>query len=185
MPMRPRSLKRSVSRMWAMSSPKTWMEPLSGRMRPSTSFMRTDFPPPAGPRMIRVSPGWTAKETSLRTGLMSKVMVTSLKTTTGSEEPGGCSLSDGLTMVGLLGMGWLPAEDADHRPGDEQVDNDDEDRRDDHSLRGGLTHALGAALRVHAEVAADRGDDECREERLGEALGDVGVLESSVRVVKV
>ena len=34
MPMRARRLKRSVSRMRVMSSPKTWMEPESGRSRP-------------------------------------------------------------------------------------------------------------------------------------------------------
>ena len=78
-----------------------------------------------------------------------------------------------------------PAEDADHGAGDEQVDDDDEDGGDDHGLGGGSADALGSAVGVHAEVAADGGDDESGEERLGEALDDVAVLERAVGVVEV
>ena len=38
---------------------------------------------------------------------------------------------------------------------------------------------------VHAEVAADGGDDESGEEGLGEALDDVAILEGAIGVVEV
>ena len=38
-------------------------------MRPLASFMRTDLPQPAGPRMMRVSPRSTEKEMSFEDGL--------------------------------------------------------------------------------------------------------------------
>lgn len=108
--------------------------------------------------------------------------------------------NDGLLRVGFVlegcgaGLGevchWsvilpLPAEDADHGACDEEVDDDDEDGGDDDSLSGGFTDALGTPLGVHAEVAADGGDDEAGEEGLGETLYDVSVLESTVGVVKI
>ena len=55
----------------------------------------------------------------------------------------------------------------------------------DDGLGGRFADALGAALCGHAEVAADGGDDEAGEERLGETLDDVAVLERTVGVVKV
>src|SRR5271154_3159119 len=82
-------------------------------------------------------------------------------------------------------MAGLPPEDADHRAADDEVDDDDEDGGVDDSLGGRFTHALGAALCGHAEVAADGGDDESGEERFGEALDDVSVLECAVGVVEV
>ena len=66
-----------------MSSPKTQILPESGRRRPSTSFMRTDFPQPAGPRMMRVWPRSTWKEMFLRTVFWSNLMETSSKRTMG------------------------------------------------------------------------------------------------------
>lgn len=71
----------------------------------------------------------------------------------------------------------LAAEDADHGTGDEEVNDDNEDRRDDDGLRSGFADALGAALGVHAVEAADGGNDEAEEERLGDALNDIGVDE--------
>src|SRR6266478_7786387 len=144
--------------MRVTSSPKTRMVPESGRMRPLASFIRTDFPPPAGPRMMRVSPRWTVKEMFCRTGLMSKVMETSSKTTTGSAESGLClvwATSPGAMSAGMV---WLPAEDADHRAADDEVDDDDEDGGVDDGLGCRFTDALGAALCGHAEETADGGD---------------------------
>src|ERR1700755_1620491 len=103
------------------------MKPVSGLRRPLASFIRTDFPPPAGPRMMRVSPRWTVKEMFCRTGFMSKVIERSLKTTTGSAESGLCRVWVELPGAMSAGIVWLPAEDADHRARHEEIDDDDED----------------------------------------------------------
>src|ERR1700692_878808 len=111
-----------------MSWPKTVMEPLSGRSRPLASFIRTDLPHPAGPRMTRVSPGATEKEMFSRTGLTSKMMETLSKTTTGpaSVELGGAGSG---ARVGEEVMAVLPlAEGEEHGAADDEVDHDDEDR---------------------------------------------------------
>src|SRR5216684_4223634 len=115
-----------------------------------------------------------------RTGLMSKVMETSSKTTTGSAESGLCLVWETSPGAMSAGMVWLSAEDADHRAADDEVDDDDEDRRVDDGLGGGFAHALGAAFCRHTEVTAYRSYDESGEERLGEALDDIAVLERAI-----
>ena len=119
--------------------------------------------------------GWTVKEMFCRTGLI-------------VEGDGDVFEDDdrfcGVGVAGLVtfpgarsaAMVRLPAEDADHRSADEEVDNDDEDGGDDDGLRGRFTDALCAPFGVHAEVAADGGNDESGEERLREALDDVAIL---------
>src|SRR4029077_624945 len=125
----------------------------SGRMSPLASFIRTDFPPPAGPRMILVSPRWAVKEMFWSTGLISNVMETSSKTTIDSagSEPGWVWVR----FTGAMSRATveLPAEDSDHRAADDKVDDDDEDGRVVDGLVGRFAHALGAALGGHAEVA--------------------------------
>ena len=61
--------------------------------------------------------------------------------------------------------------------GDEEVNEDDEDRRRDDGLNGGAADALGSAGGAHAVKAADGGDDVAGEERLDESLEDVGIAE--------
>src|SRR5260370_35949534 len=95
-----------------------------------------------------------------RTGLMSKVMETSSKTTTGSAESGLClvwATSPGAMSAGMV---WLPAEYADHRAADDEVDDDDEDGGVDGELGGRFTPALSAAFCRHAEEAAYSADDD-------------------------
>src|ERR1700688_2167405 len=120
-----------------------------------------------------------------RTGLMSKVMETSSKTTTGSAESGICLVWEASPGAMSAGIVWLPAKYADHRAADDEVDNDDEDGGVNDGLGGRFTHALGAAFCRHAKVAADGGDDESGEERLGEPLHHIAILQRAVRVVKV
>src|SRR5260370_42486374 len=78
------------------------------------------------------------------------------------------------------GIVCLPAEYADHRAADDEVDDDDEDGGVDDGLGGRFANPLGAALCRHAEEAAHGGDNESGEERLGEALDDVAILERAV-----
>src|ERR1700680_4629493 len=82
--MRARSLNKSYSDIAVTSSPKTLMVPESGLSRPLVSFIRTDLPQPAGPRMMRVSAGWTVREMFWRTTFSSKAMETFSKETTAS-----------------------------------------------------------------------------------------------------
>src|ERR1017187_8962944 len=175
--------------MVVISWPKMRMEPESGSSRPLASLSSTDLPQPAGPRMMRVSPRSTEKEMFSSTGLTSKEMVTSLNSTTGNSTTGVWS-PGGRTVAGpgvgmAAGMAGSASEDTDHGAGDEQVDDDDEDGGDDHSLGGGATYALGPAGGLHAEVAADGGDDETGEEGLGESLHDGAVDQAAGGVVQV
>lgn len=87
--------------------------------------------------------------------------------------------------MGLRAYRDLPAEDTDHGSAEKEVDDDDEDGGDDDGLGGGASDALSSALGVHAEVAANAGDDESEEEWFGESLDDVCVVEGSVGVVEV
>src|ERR1700761_9252545 len=118
------------------------------------------------------------------TGLMSNVMETSSKTTTGSLESGLCLAWEASPGAMSAGMVWLPAEDADHRTADDEVDDDDEDGGVDDGLGGCFTHALSAAFCRHAEKTAYGGDDKAGEQRLGEPLDYVSVLKSAVGVVE-
>src|SRR3979490_2756219 len=120
-----------------------------------------------------------------RTGLTSKMMETSSKTTTGSAESGVCFVCETSPGAMSAGMVWLPAEYADHRAADDEVDDDDEDGGVDDGLGGRFTHALSTAFCRHAEETAYGGDDESGEEWLGEALDYVAVLEGAVGVVEV
>src|SRR5581483_2099492 len=178
--------------------PKTRISPESGVRRPLASFMMTLLPTPAGPRRMRISPWQTVKETSRRTGPRSKAMETRENSTTGvlGSRAGrrgavavvamcGCVvyeaslLSDRNTEVLRLRLrmtatgDYLSSEDADHHLGDQEVEEDDEHGADDDGLGGGAADALCAAGRAQAAEAADGGDDETGEERLGEAFKDV------------
>src|ERR1700727_2590768 len=67
----------------------------------------------------------------------------------------------------------LSPEDADHQLGDEEVDEDDQHGADDDGLGGGAADALCAAGGAQAVEAADGGDDEAGEQRLGDAFDDI------------
>src|ERR1700722_497532 len=95
-----------------------------------------------------------------RTGLTSKVMDTSSKTTTGSAESELCSVWETSPEARSAGIGRLPAKDTDHGSRNEQIDDDDEDRGDHDGLGGRSADALSSTFGVHAEVTADGGDDE-------------------------
>jgi hypothetical protein len=62
--------------------------------------------------------------------------------------------------------------------GDESVDDQDENGGDDDGGGGGAAHALGATFYAETFVAADGGDDQAKDERLGQALDDVADFES-------
>ena len=53
--------------------------------------------------------------------------------------------------------------------GEDEVGGEDEDGGGDHGIGGGAAHALRAALRVEAVVAAHDGDDEAEDGGLDEA----------------
>src|SRR4051794_40794463 len=106
------------------------MLPESGRIKPLASFISTDLPPPAGPRMMRVSPRRTVNEMSSRTGFRSNAIETFSKTTTGSPAASGlCCDASRETRFWAIGSP-SPAEDADHGAADEKIDDDDEDGGD-------------------------------------------------------
>src|SRR3981081_4137352 len=120
-----------------------------------------------------------------RTGLTSKVMETSSKTTTGSAESGVCFVCETSPGAMSAGMVWLPAEYADHRAADDEVDEDDDDGGVDDGLGARFAPALSTAFCRHAEEPAYGGDDEAGEEWLGEALDDITILQRAVGVVEV
>ena len=127
------------------------------------SFISTDLPPPAGPRMMRVSPRCTLNEIFCSTGFTSKLNRDIFERQPRARPaPGSWPFCCDVAAGHVLGMVRSPAEDADHRTRHNKVDDDDEDRRNHHSLRRRAPHALRSALGLHAEVAADRGDDESR-----------------------
>src|SRR5580698_3320296 len=171
MPMRDRSLNSCSSGIALTSSPKTKMRPESGRNKPSANFSSTLLPTPAGPRRIRVSPCLTVKEMLLRTCLFSKPIETSSKTTAGSS---GERCSGSVTIAVWL-MYALPPEDADHKTADDEIGSNDENGGPDYGLRSRAAHALRASARGHAVIAADTGDDEAEDQRLNQALQDIGI----------
>ena len=63
----------------------------------------------------------------------------------------------------------------------EEVEHQDEHAGGNHRLGSGASHALGAAARAQSVVAADGGDDEAEEYRLGQTLKDVGKDRASAR----
>ena len=71
------------------------------------------------------------------------------------------------------------AEDTDHEPADDKVDEDDEHRGDDHRLGGRAAHTLGTAARVHAIETADAGNDETKNNWLYQALQNIGIIAES------
>src|SRR6202012_256111 len=148
--------------------PKMRISPESGVRRPLASFMMTLLPQPAGPRRMRVSPWRTVKEMSLRTVSRSKPMETCENSTMG--EPG--SRSRGARAGAGVAIALSP-EDANHELRYEEVEEDDEHGADDDGLGGGAPNALCAAGGAQAVEAADGGDDEAGEERLGDAFDDV------------
>ena len=56
--------RTSFSRTPTMGSPSMYTWPASGCRSPITTFSRTDFPVPEGPRMAEVLPRGTSKVTS-------------------------------------------------------------------------------------------------------------------------
>ncbi len=180
MPMRARSLKRSVSRMRVMSSPKMRIVPVSGTNEAICELHQDGL---SSTGRAEDDSGFAAKDTEgdvLQDGFDVEGDGDVFE-----DDDGLCGLRIllGLRKISgrnVCGHRCLPAEDADHRSTDNEVNDEDEDGRVDDGLSGRFTYTLGTALRGHAEVATDGGDDESGEERLGEALDDVAVLERTV-----
>src|ERR1700761_647175 len=105
---------------------------------------------------------------SLRTVSRSKAMETCENSTIG--EP--ASRSRGARAGAGVAIALSP-EDANHELRDEEVEEDDEHGADDDGLGGGAANALCAAGGAQAVEAADGGDDEAGEQRLGDAFDDV------------
>jgi len=91
-----------------------------------------------------------------------------------------------------LETGWSKAgesliggHDGEQHLGKEEVDEDDEHGRPYDGLNGGAAHALGAAGGSHAVEAADGAEDVAEEERLDQALDDVGIAEELPGLVQV
>src|SRR5580658_6173264 len=181
MPMRPRNWNSCSSGMVLISSPNTVMVPESGRISPLASLSRTLLPLPAGPNKMRVSPGKTLNEIFSRTFLPSNPMETSSKTRTGCD---GSSWTAEVVGWGAVTISSA-AEDSDHELADDQVNRDDEHRRNHHRLRRGSAHTLGAAARGHPVIAADAGDDETENNRLDQALNDIGIAQCLVGGVEI
>src|SRR5271163_2807833 len=181
MPMRPRSWNSCSSGMVLISSPNTVMVPESGRISPLASLSSTLLPLPAGPNKMRVSPGETLNEIFSRTGFPSNPIETSSKTRTGCAGSSWTAEAVGWGAVTISSA----AEDTDHELADDQVNHDDEHRRNHHRLCRGSAHPLGAAARGHSVIAADAGDDEAENNRLDQALNDIGIAQRLVGSVEI
>src|SRR5579859_96250 len=148
------------------------MRPASGFSSPRQSLRIVLLPEPAIPSRTLVSPRFSSKETWSSTVSSSKLKETSSKIIALWIVSGVSSKS------GMLGQG--EEELCEHG-----VRGQDQHGRSDHRLRGCATDALRAALGIHAVVAAHRGDDEAKNQRLDQAGNYVIVLERLIGAVPV
>src|SRR3977135_1505841 len=65
------------------------------------------------------------------------------------------------------------SQQSNEKLGDKEIDNQNQYRRDDDSLRGGASYALRATARRHTEVAADGGDNKSEKNGFDEPSGHV------------
>src|SRR6267154_5734009 len=164
-PILPRNLNRSSSRICEISCPSTRMRPASGRMSPMTSFKIRLFPDPATPNKALVSPRARWKETPRKTSFPAKPSRTSSSTTTGERSSFAVSEAESRGNVGAdigLTIGKHGHEESCY----EKVEDQNQHGRSNHGLRGGTTHALGSAARVHSIETAYGRDDETKQNRL-------------------
>ena len=145
--------KSRSSGMCEISSPKSRMLPSSGRSRPLTSLSRTLLPTPAGPSRMRVSPGRHGKADVLKNrraiegdGDVAKgYNGAPIRSRAGPDWAGWIR-----HWIRRVGSGWAglthAREEREQHLGEQEIDEDDEHRRDDHGLNGGAAHALGAPV---------------------------------------
>src|SRR6266850_1745830 len=117
------SRSRSASAV-TMSSPFTRMIPVSGSQSPRSKRKMVLLPEPEGPRMTRVSPLATLKETSVR------ILRSSMEKST---------FRNSITRS--------PAQDPEYELRADEVGDEDPDRGDDHRFGRGDPDPLGATLR--------------------------------------
>src|ERR1700690_3668450 len=119
---------RSVSRIPRRSWPNTRTLPASGSIRPSAVFSSTVLPLPAAPKMTRVSPLATSKETSSSALLSLKRTLTCSNRRTDWDSS--CAIRQ---------------SQAHENSRDKEREEEDQHRRHHHRLRGGAAYALRAA----------------------------------------
>src|SRR5262245_52579300 len=86
--------------------------------------------------------------------------------------------------IGIGGRGTqleYAAGEKESELGEKEIADEDEHRRHDDGLRSCPSHALSAAANVQSLVAADGGENETEDKRLGHTLHDIGELESVER----
>src|SRR6516165_881814 len=143
-------------------------------MSPAAIFRVRVFPVPVSPRRTRVSPGWAENVRPRRTGCSSKPIHTSLNRMVAE------SAGDALDLM-VLGGEAIRSEfvrQIERELGEEGVGDDDQHGRDNDGLRSGSANPLSAATYPHSLVAAHRGKDESEDQRLGEALHEVGEFQN-------
>src|SRR6266851_1476849 len=164
-PILPRNVNRSSSRICEMSCPSTNMRPESGRMSPMTSFNIRLFPEPATPNSALVSPRARRKETPRRTSFPAKPSSTSSNTTTGEGSSFVITEAESSGKVGA-DIGLTVGKHGHEKSSYEKVEHENQHGRSDHGLRRGPAHALGSPARIHAVEAAYGRDNETKQNRL-------------------
>src|SRR5712671_479320 len=132
-PILPRNLNRSSSRICEISCPSTRMRPASGRMSPMTSFRIRLFPDPATPNKALVSPLARRKETPRRTSFSAKPSATSSNTTTGEGSSLVFTEAESRGRVGA-DIGLTVGEHGHEKPSHEKIEDQNQHGRSHHGL---------------------------------------------------
>src|SRR5512134_3060406 len=155
-----RTRTSSRSSILVTSSPSIRISPESGRSRPTTHLISTDFPVPLPPMTTVFLPFGTARSRPSRTTFFPNRLLKPRISITGTPPP---PLSE-------------------HERGHEVVRDEHHHRGGHHRPRGGTADPLRPPFRDEAVVAGDDGDQHAEDRRLDQAGVDVLELQVLVRL---
>src|SRR4051812_32747762 len=158
MPMRARYGSRPRGGGGGASTPSIRICPPSGARVPMVPFSITRLPGAEPPITTTDSPRSTTRSSPFSTCFGPKLLCTSLS-----------------SILGTSGIGRLVS--GEEQAGDQVVEHQDHDGRRDHGVGRRGTHALGAALRLVAVIAAHQRNDEAENGGLHQTGDDVHRLE--------
>ena len=144
------------------------------------SLSRTLLPTPAGPSRMRVSRGSHGKADVLK----HRRPVEASRDVAQRDNRAGVLRRSRRLRRGHGSVAHVGKMESKHVR-DEEVDGDDQHGRGDHRRNRGAANALGASGGSHAVEAADGAEDVAEEERLHQALDDVGIAKMLVGRVEV
>src|SRR5215475_7510761 len=163
-----RIFSRSPPDSPTVSWPSTNMLPDSGRSSPRMDLISTDLPEPEPPITTTDSPAPMLRSSPRSTFFGPKDLWSPATAIFA------CSII--CTAGGSSGEEDL---------GQHVVQHQDHDRGRDHGVGRGRAHALGAAPRMIAVIAAHQRDDEAEDRRLHQARGDVEIGHEIDRVAQI